>query len=456
MMATVDVAAAFADISRYLAASEEMVPGSGWDYTALLETLAADPSTDARTLGTVLCDSYLTGCERAGEAEEATFSLTDLGQTGPLLDAYERFGRAILSRTLENPDFLPEFGRAASRAENYGGNNPEEGYFNLVDLGDLARNCAALVPEEADAVVRELETCVLYSVSGPYRAAASGLSCYYSYDGDPWDLDGYREEGTGTAFKVLYTYELGGTLDEQSAAYIREMGYSPEDLPPVPSILAEEEYPVYVDSGGVAVLDVGPEIAAKLTDVCFLLFYLDTEADTMLLLGRDNDLYADWENGVFRDNFWGVWGAIDEHLVYMELVYEGEDYNAYSVPVLLNGEEYHLRVIYDYNSGEYRIAGARRGLDEQNGMADRNLRQLQPGDRLTTIHYLASLEGEDDFAPYEAETFFVTRDTAFTDIDMGEGEFLLRFELTDVRNGSACSQPVRFTVEEDSIYAEVD
>lgn len=56
---------------------------------------------------------------------------------------------------------------------------------------------------------------------------------------------------------------------------------------------------------------------------------------------------ADWENGIFYDNFRGVWGALDGHF-YMEFSFEGEDYNLYSVPVLLNGEEYNLQVVYDF------------------------------------------------------------------------------------------------------------
>lgn len=63
-----------------------------------------------------------------------------------------------------------------------------------------------------------------------------------------------------------------------------------------------------------------------------------------------NDIDMDWENGVFTDNFRGVWGSIDGNLCYMEIVYEGDDYNLYSVPVKLNGEDYHLRVVYDYSA----------------------------------------------------------------------------------------------------------
>lgn len=85
-----------------------------------------------------------------------------------------------------------------------------------------------------------------------------------------------------------------------------------------------------------------------LTSIGFSLMYVDEENDQMLYLGTDNDMTADWDNGVFYDNFRGVWGAIDGHIVYMELSYEGDDYNLYSVPILLNDEEYNLQVAYNF------------------------------------------------------------------------------------------------------------
>jgi hypothetical protein len=63
------------------------------------------------------------------------------------------------------------------------------------------------------------------------------------------------------------------------------------------------------------------------------LAYFDAENDIAVVLGKDNDLDADWENGMFTDNFRGVWGAIDGALVYMELMDEAEDFQLYTVPV---------------------------------------------------------------------------------------------------------------------------
>lgn len=43
-----------------------------------------------------------------------------------------------------------------------------------------------------------------------------------------------------------------------------------------------------------------------LASIGFSLMYVDEENDQMLYLGTDNDMTADWDNGVFYDNFRGV------------------------------------------------------------------------------------------------------------------------------------------------------
>ncbi len=170
---------------------------------------------------------------------------------------------------------------------------------------------------------------------------------------------------------------------------------------------------------------------------------MDEENDAMMLLGSDNDMTADWDNGVFQDNFRGVWGALDGRLVYMELNYAGEDYNLYSVPVLLNEEEYNLQIAYDFSSEKWSILGAWQGINE-NGMADKELRALSEGDKITTLWQLASYSGEDDFESYQADTFTVTENTAFSEVPLFDGTYRMVFEMTDAMGNTAYSDPVQF------------
>lgn len=442
LMATVDVASTFQNFAKYLVASEEVEPGNGWLYSGWLGALAENTDMDGAALGVAICDTYYQGCEAVGTQDQSTLSVTDLSKLDPLLEAYESFGQEAFAAAAEDPGFFAELGRAAARSENYGGNTREQGYTNMVDLGHLARQTAWMLPS-AQSVCDALADCVLYQVGGPYRAEATGLSCYYSYNGDVDDLNGYITVGESTAFKHLYAYELTGELAEDGEEYLGSLniGELPERV-----TLADMDWegaPLDLDDEGTSFLTLGPEANGVLAGIGFSLFYVDEAGDQMLLLGTDNDLTADWENGVFYDNFRGVWGALDGHLVYMELSFEGDDYNLYSVPILLNDEAYNLQVAYDFSTEEWSILGASQGLDES-GMASKELRLLAEGDVITTIWKAATFTGDDDFEMYAAEELTVTANTAFGEAPLFDGSYSMVFEMWDAAGNYACSDAVTF------------
>ena len=444
LMATIDVAAAFQPFAKYLAASEEVEPGNGWYYTGWLSDLAANPDMTGEELGISMCTSYYEGCEAAGTQGQTTLSLTDLTRLGGLLKAYESFGQEALEAAVEDPAFFAELGRAASQSENYGGNTRDQGYTNMVDLGHLARQTAWMLPS-AQGVTDALEDCIVYKVNGPYRREATGLSCFYSYNGDPDNFSGYLTVGAGEAFKHLYTYGLTGQLSAEGEEYLEEMDRKVDldNLVPVPTLedVDWQGFNLELNEDGAAVMDFGAEAYDILSGVGFSLYYVDEENDEMLMLGFDNDMTGDWDTGVFTDNFRGVWGAIDGCMVYMELTFDGDDYNLYSVPVLLNDQLYYLQVAYDFNTEEWSILGACQALD-MNGMASKEMRQLEPGDVLTTIWKMASYAGEEDFEMYKVEEIPVTEETAFGEVDLFDGAYTMFFEAWDSVGNYIYSEPL--------------
>ncbi len=453
LMATVDVAAVFQDFARYLVASEEEEPGNGWYYTGWLGELAANPDMEGDDLGIAICNSFYEGCEAVGTQEQTTLSVTDLTRLAPLLEAYESFGQEALVAASQDPGFFAELGRAAAQSENYGGNTREQGYTNMVDMGHLARQTAWMLPS-AQAVCDALADCVIFRVGGVYRAEATGLSCFYPYSGDVDDFNGYAELGEGLAFKHLYAYGLTGELAEGGSEYLAELEV--QELPEIMTLadMGWDGASLDVDGEGTAFLTLGADADAVLAGIGFSLFYVDEANDQMLLLGTDNDIVADWENGVFYDNFRGVWGALDGHLVYMELSFEGDDYNLYSVPVLLDGEAYHLQVAYDFTGEEWSILGASQGLDES-GMAGKELRLLEEGDVITTIWKAASYSGDDDFEMYTAEELTVTASTAFGEAPLFDGSYSMVFEMWDASGNYAYSDAVTFDCADGEITTTV-
>ena len=456
LMATVDTAAAISGYARYMVASEETVPGCGWNYYGLLALMRRYPGMDGEMMGKAICETYMAGCRAAGLDGEVTMSVTDLTKIEPLLTAYNRFGSQAVLAACDDSSFFAAFGRGAKAAENYGGNTPKTGYTNMVDLGDLARQNASLMPSASRAVINALEDCVVYKVNGAYRSHASGLSCYYAYDPSQKLYNLYASVSASESFKVFYDYMLTGRLDQEARAYLMEdLGYSDSiEEHETLNDFSSRGWQTTIDDEGYAVLTLNEETLATVSDVTFQLAYLDEESDMMLFLGSDNDIEQDWERGVFKDNFRGVWGCIDGCLCHMEIIYQSSDYNLYNVPVLLNGMPSQLKVAYDYDEEEYYILGAQRGLDDY-GMADRDMARLRVGDVITTLHKAATTSGEDEFEWYEFDTLVVNRNTSFGEMDLGDGTFALLFTLTDGRGETTYADEVLITVEGDDMYFEV-
>jgi len=456
LMATVDVANVAKEFAHYLVASEELEPGNGWYYTGWLGSVAQNPSMNGDGLGIAICSSFYDGCEMEGTESDVTLSVTDLTKIRPLLTAYETFGNECLTEAASNPGFFAQFARSAEKSENYGGNNKDEGYTNMVDLGHLARNTAWMLPS-AQSVLDALDQCIVYRISGTYRSEATGLSCFYNYDNEESSLSTFENVGASDAFKHLFSYGMTGEIPEDTESYMStNLGITEYAQA---SSLADtdwEDIDLDVNEEGTSYMTLGPSAADILSDISFYLFLASEEDDMMLFLGTDNDIVCDWDNGIFYDNFYGTWGCINDCPVYMELNCVDDDYNLYSVPILLNGEEYCLQVCYDFTVGEYVVLGARPGLDPSTGMASKELRNLESGDTIDIIWKMASLEGDDDFEDYVVEEIVVDNNFAFTQGDLPDGLYAMMFAMTDAFGTEVTSNPVLFNVSDGEIETMVD
>ena len=447
LMATLDNAEMCANYADYMVASEESEPSCGWNYQSWVQSLADDTGMGPVQIGKNICDSYIEGCADEAVDDEATLSLTDLSKIAPLSEAFDNMGTEIFTEASQDTAVCGDFARSAVNAENYGGNNDEDGYANMVDLGDLVSNSEKILPETSETVLNALKDAVIYSVHGDYKENSNGLSVYYPYNGDTDELASYIDMESGSEendYQCFLQYSLGMELPSSAGETSGEVTAFNADMP------------ITIDDDGYITLSIDPSELGNVKDVYFMLAYYSEEDDMMICLGTDNDLDADWDNGVFKDNFRGVWGALDGNLCYMEITYEGDDYNLYSVPVMLNGEERVMRVVYDYNTSEYTILGTRKEIDGDNGMADKNLRKLQNGDEVTPILYAASISGDDDFEEYTADTVTVTDDTSFEEMDMGDGKFCMMYQVIDTMNNEKDSDLAMIDYENGEISTSLD
>lgn len=133
LMGTVEVAAALAPHARYLVASEELMPWSGFAYREPLEKLANRPQAGGREFGEWLVDAYGPSLAE-DERDTATLALVDLEKTQPLLEALQGLSAALERRPWR------ELARARSETEQFGLSAepmvPNAEQFDLFELAD--------------------------------------------------------------------------------------------------------------------------------------------------------------------------------------------------------------------------------------------------------------------------------------------------------------------------------
>ncbi len=483
LMATVDTLGSIHGFSRYMVASQEIEPGCGWNYSGWVGALAKNPAMGGAALGKTICDTYMEGCKEYDVEEMATLSLSDVSKAPALTSAYGAYGVEALQAASANPrQLFSTLARGADASEKYGGNTREQGYYDMVDLGELVKNTKSVMPATSAPVLDALDDCVLYHVNGSYRPNGLGLSCYHPYDADADVWRAYAQLSVApTPIKCLYYYLIFGQMPDAAQEYLSGApAYTPEPsgaasplspaaiqsaaVPalgshPIYNVAALEDAPVDVDSDGSAFVQISPSAIELLSAVHCQLIYMDEKQDVLLVLGSDTNIIADWNTGRFKDNFFGQWPMLDGHPVYIEITYENDDFNLYSIPIKLNGVPCNLQVVYDYKTEKYRILGARK--DDKEGVASlvasRELIQLKPGDRVTTLHYAMKLSTPDDeLAEVEVDTFTIGANPVVKDEDVGDGTYGYFFEFIDPLNNSALSNMVTYTIQNGQITTSVD
>lgn len=424
LMGTLETANSIHGIAKYMVASQEVEPGNGWEYKAIGQALSENPDIDARQLGKIICDSYLEGCQREGTDGKATLSLIDMAYIPDLVNAYEAMGQEALSQAA-GAEFFTELSRACNAAENYGGNTKEQGYFDLIDLGNMSFRTKALFPNSSDAILSSLRKAVAYKVNGIYRTQGMGLSVYYPLSGNQDMLAKFQSvESASPSFKEVY-----GKLLKNAELKITSL----------------EDLQLSTDGQGTAIATVPAHLLSNLSEVRVMLGVCGIEDNVAVILGDDTNVIADWEKGIFKDNFNGTWASLDGHLV-CQTVEEtkGGEYTLYAVPIKLNGIECNLQVAYDFGKQSYEILGATR--DEENNIAIKDLIQLKPGDEITTLHYASALDKADEVKQVEVDTFKLGASPVYKDIPLEDGLYCYMFEFVTPKNEEMLSDPAVFRI----------
>lgn len=204
LMAMVETAYAMRGVANTFVASEDLEPGTGWQYDDWLRQLTTKPSMDGRELGKVLVDSFATryGPESEFGDPTTTLSAVDLTKLDELADAITVLSKSLIANfDSEKANIKGARDQCSVYAPNALGDGRD--YFLHIDLARfleelIARLAHQQTKAKATAALQIFRSAVLHKYAGAARKGAfgsNGLATYFPANGSSYENDWLKEGG---------------------------------------------------------------------------------------------------------------------------------------------------------------------------------------------------------------------------------------------------------------------
>lgn len=452
LMATLDVANVLSDVAHYMVASEEIEPGYGWNYIDWVGAVNDNPNITPKELGEVICKTYIDHCNDFEVENYYTLSLLDLSKMKEVLTAYDALGLSAIKLTAKDTYFYTDFARNVGNSKSFGGVSEAEGVCTLVDLSDFAERISDRV-SEAKNLKAAIDEMVVYNGVGPRAGNSNGLSFYYSVNGGEENLKSFMEIGAGSSFKYFYSLGMMDTLDEAGRTYLSENGVKPDEISEIKTLKMYENEDIslkYDENEQRYGVKLDEEKAKLVSSVKYEMYAIYEDLDSLIFLGYDDEIECDWDKGAYYEGISGTWGAIEGIPVFMDLVYKCDEYNEYSVAIDIEGYEAVLKVYYDFDDGSWSVGNAY--YVSEDGIATRDTLELEDGMRIGVLCYSAPISSDEEFMPYVIDYFTYSDDISFSTVALDDGEYALRFEMSDALHNKMYSDFLLFDIESGEIF----
>ena len=454
LMSTLETANILAPYARYMFASEETEPGGGWNYTDIVDFLSGYPDATGADLGEMQCQSYYQHCMDNGDPDGTTFAITDLSKINGLLTSFD-----ATAKQMYESGSMTDIARAVYNADNFGGNNRNEGYTNMVDMLGLLKAVEPYAPNTADTISK-LDAAVIHSVNGDDHKGAGGLSLYYplSVQGTE-ELSTFADICTSSYYlayvdKAAYGTTGGDIFSYDNSSLIADCddiwndGYTADSN--VGSNYSDVEYvddsstigiqDIYFDDEGTYTVQLSDMDAFNYAS-CTLFMTLD---GVSVYLGEDDQVITDFESMKLFDDFDGSWPSIAGQPLAIVAVSVTDERSVYTAPITLNGEQTNLRIEFDINDG-WSVCGTWSGIDPETGEASRDTKALKDGDVIAPAYFVFS----DEFNDYiYGDDITYRGDLQVLYDPLPDADYSYSMSLYDVYGNYYYTPSVTFTVDE--------
>jgi Clostripain family. len=440
LMASVETACVFAPYAEVLVASEEVEPGSGWDYRSFFNQLALDPSMTGEELGIAITDTYYDRYQNTPTEGYITCSVIDLEVMPELEASLGEFSRG-LSSIIMQPVVMETLSAARQNTESYG-EEPDTVSFDMVDLYHFVGRQTSAGAAATEKLKSAIEQAIVYEISGSQRQFSYGLSIYFPFlskEYFDYCLDIYGNIDFCPEYQAFITDFAARLTDPDFMAEVPEFGETA--VFEVPEIGQSEDFSE-VGSYYVQLSDEQLEYLGYV--YCTLGWYMDD--GTLIDLGDDSDLTFD-EDNTLHDDFEGSWTGLNGRPVALYILEETDDYLLYNIPIYYNGQTAVIKCAWVWDesyskNGYYVINGVFLSNDETSMPDTRMEVTVKPGDTVVPVyHILDSPHGTKGY--YQGNPIVVAESGLALDLVwLPDGWYQYGFKFIDIFGGVYYSQLV--------------
>ena len=444
LMANLETACAVKDNARWMTASEEFVPGQGSAIGAWLQELYNNPLCDGEQLGRMVCDMTQRKYADLGNDQDnllLSWSVVDLSKIDRLAADFDRLFEVAGRAYEELPMALYLLMHSAHESEEYG-----NGDDNMIDLGGMLyhpNTTACISPAFRGELLEALSEAVKYSVRGPGRSSALGLSFCLATDFDPDELSAYARNCPSPNYLALLDAISEWTAPERVYERARRL----------PKIDGMDRYAVRVEKrvhDAIPVIQLAMDII-NYKCVRYWLYRLDAETGQTVRLGGDVCIYKYLEDDtqIWYPDRLSRWPAVEGVLCDVEPISESRLVNVFNIPVQIGSEAWNLRCghTYDVNPmeqiaargeiwdhGEYEVYGLWEGYDSHSEMPGRNTRPLSQmaGRDYRLLYPAVSATGATTGICEYSDEMKMYRALEIGEITLPVGDYYLEYEVEDM------------------------
>lgn len=192
LMSMMETAYGFRDSAALMVASEELEPGAGWDYAAIMKSIASKPTMTPRELADAVVNAYKA---RYGNLHLTTLSVVDLSKVTNASSAVSEFAKGLQAALPAQRDAVKS---ARSKLQTYGAG---DGLRTSIDLLSFLKLYMSLTSDQAmrtlaNKAFEAVDQTVLTNYASTKSTAASGskgLAIYFPAERSDFDADPYNE-----------------------------------------------------------------------------------------------------------------------------------------------------------------------------------------------------------------------------------------------------------------------